>query len=59
MVKCNDCWCEHYGKNSSACDLCTDKHIEKDKPELRVLLNNRTIQQTDFTKTRNANEQSR
>ena len=48
MEKCNDCWCEHYGKNSSACDQCKEKTTERDKHDLRVILKNRAVTQMEI-----------
>ena len=47
MENCNDCWCEHYGKNSSIFDQCKEKSMDKEKPELRVILKDIAIKQME------------
>jgi len=48
MNKCNDYWCDYYGKGSEKCDLCKEKDVVKDSPELRVILNRRAFEQMEL-----------
>jgi len=50
MAKCGDCWCEHYDKNNGNCDNCMKKNIEKEKPELSVILQQRAVRQMELDK---------
>jgi hypothetical protein len=59
MEKCNDCWCEHYGKNSSACDQCKEKSMDKEKPELRVILKDRAVKQMEIMEPEKSKGQQR
>ena len=59
MALCNDCWCEYYDKGNTICDQCPDKNLEKDNPELRIILTNRVTQQTDYIKSEKSTEQTR
>jgi len=45
MEKCDDYWCEHYGKGSGACGECSKKESEKDRPDFRTLLQQRAYKQ--------------
>jgi len=51
MDKCNDLWCEHYGKEHSDCDRCATKENESDKSYLRVMLHRRAVKQMELDKT--------
>jgi hypothetical protein len=59
MAKCNDCWCEHYGKNRGNCDRCLKNESTKDKPELNVLLKNRAVRQMEIDNKNKFTGQSR
>ena len=39
--RCNDHWCDYYGKGSEKCDRCEKKHNEQDKTDLRDVLKRR------------------
>ena len=45
MVKCSDCWCEHYDKSRGNCDKCVKNEEVKDKPDLRAIIKNRAVEQ--------------
>ena len=45
MSKCNDHWCEHYGKSGGKCGHCEKKENIRDKPDLRVILKRRQVEQ--------------
>ena len=47
MDKCSDYWCENYGTNNAICVECKNKDNDKDKPDLRVILRRRKIEQMD------------
>jgi len=51
MSECNDYWCELYGKNSGKCDQCEKKESEGDKPDLRVILKRRQVEQMQLEKS--------
>ncbi|MDR2589598.1 MAG: hypothetical protein LBC71_01225 [Oscillospiraceae bacterium] len=55
MSSCSDYWCEHFGKNSNACDRCNDKEMSIDKPELRVILKKRAVEQMELSKIHTKN----
>jgi len=59
MEDCNDCWCEHYGKNYSVCDQCKEKGMNKEKPELRVILKKRAVEQMGITEPEKSKSQTR
>ena len=49
MSECNDYWCEYYGKGIDNCELCAKKDNDKDKPDLRVILKRRAIEQIELS----------
>jgi hypothetical protein len=51
MAECNDCWCEHYDKNTGNCDKCSKNETEE-KPELYVILKRRAVKQMELDKTK-------
>jgi hypothetical protein len=53
MSKCNDHWCEHYGKKQGNCDQCTKKESEKNHLDARVVLQRRQVKQMDLDKPKN------
>jgi len=59
MVNCNDCWCEHNDKNGGNCDYCLKKESESEKPEMRVILKRRVIEQMELLETKKEKGQSR
>jgi len=50
MSKCNDHWCDYFGKGSDKCDRCEKKESEKDKPDLQVLLKRRQVERMKHAK---------
>ena len=50
MEKCNDYWCDYYGKGHGECDRCEKKSTDKDSPELRVVYKRRADKQMEITK---------
>ena len=56
MNKCNDHWCEHYGKGHSDCERCATKENESDKSYLRVMLQRRAVKQMELDKTSDRNQ---
>jgi hypothetical protein len=62
MNGCTDFWCEYYGKAGESCGQCDKKGNVKDKPDLRVILKRREVNQMELEKNtgkRQAHEQSR
>ena len=59
MEKCNDCWCEHYEKNRGKCDQCLKKEVDKEKPELHVILKRRAVEQMKLGGNNKSIEQGR
>ena len=55
MSKCSDYWCEYYGKGHGECERCVSKDNEKDRPELRVILQRRAVKQMELDKTSDRN----
>jgi len=41
MNKCDDYWCEHYGKDHGECDRYNKKDIANDKNELQIIIKRR------------------
>lgn len=58
MVKCNDCWCEHYNKNRGNCDKCLKNETTREKPDLNVIIQRRAIRQMEIDKESKASGQS-
>ena len=56
MNKCDDYWCEHYGKNSGKCDRCVKKGSVQDAPQLQVILRRQADKQMELDKTKNKNK---
>ena len=56
MNKCNDYWCEHYGKSSGKCDRCVKKDSGQDKPDLQVILRRWADKQMGLDKTLTKNK---
>jgi len=52
MNKCNDYWCEYYGKANEKCDHCEKKENAKDKPDVRAMLKRRAVDQVKLAKKR-------
>lgn len=48
MSKCNDHWCEHYGKGSNNCVQCVKKESENNKSNIRAILKRRQVEQMDI-----------
>ena len=48
MSKCNDHWCEHYGKGRSNCDQCVKKENENVRSNMRVMFKRRQVEQMDI-----------
>ena len=59
MENCNDYWCEYYGKNSGICDQCKEKSMDKETPELRVILKDRAVRQMEIMEPEKSEGQSR
>jgi len=59
MGKCDDCWCEHYDKTQGICDNCIKKESEKERPDLRVILKKRAVEQMGLDNTGCKKGQSR
>ena len=59
MVKCNDCWCEHYDKSRGNCDQCLKSESTTDKPDLNVILKRRAVRQMEIDKESKQNGQNR
>ena len=53
MANCNDCWCEHYDKNTGNCDQCVKKETKNDKTDVSVILKRRAVKEMELDK-RNA-----
>ena len=58
MVKCNDCWCEHYNKSKGNCDKCLKNETTRDKPDLNVILKRRAVSQMEIDKKNKTSGQS-
>jgi hypothetical protein len=56
MEKCNDYWCEHYGKGHDECDRCVSKSNVKDNPDLRVVLKRRADRQMEINEVFQTNQ---
>jgi len=56
MKKCNDYWCEYYGKDNGKCESCEEKERVKDKSDLRVILQRRAIESIELSKISNKNQ---
>jgi len=39
--KCNDHWCDNYGKGSEKCDRCEKKQSEQEKTDINTVLKRR------------------
>ena len=50
MSKCNDHWCDHYGKSNEKCDRCVEKESIRDKSDLRVMFKRRQVEQMELEK---------
>ena len=48
MNKCNDHWCEHYGKGRDNCNQCMKKKSEIDRYDIRAIVKRRQIEQMDI-----------
>ena len=59
MVECNDYWCEHFNKNSIACNQCTKGYNEKDDTGIKTIIKIREFEQIKQKKKYNVQEQSR
>ena len=53
MSKCNEHWCENYGKNNSKCDSCEKKTVEQENPNLRDILKRRAVKQMELDNPQN------
>ena len=51
MDKCNDHWCDYYGKGSEKCDSCEKKQSEQDKTDINVILKRRAYHLTGVDKS--------
>ena len=50
MSRCNDVWCEHYGKGNAKCGHCEKQESARDKPGLRAILKRRAVEQMKLDK---------
>ena len=53
MSKCNDYWCDYYGKGNTRCDSCEKKGNNNDRSDLRVILKRRADAQMELATTSN------
>jgi hypothetical protein len=58
MSKCNDYWCEYYGKGNEKCDRCVKEDNINDKPVLRVILKHRADEEMELGKVSNKNREN-
>jgi hypothetical protein len=56
MKKCNDYWCEYYGKDNGKCAHCEEKERVKNTSDLRVILQRRAIESIELSKMSNKNQ---
>ena len=59
MVKCNDCWCEHFDKSNGNCDKCVKNEEAKDRLDFEAILQRRTVKQMGIDRKNKEYEQTR
>lgn len=59
MSDCNDYWCELYTENNGKCDVCVKKDVDEDKPDLRVILKRRAVEQMKLDENKKDRGQKR